>query len=111
MTGTSNSFVVKPYSFAVSNIKRTSDSFANPAAANASGAAFIGAGNAFTATVTSVNAANIATPNYGKESTAESARLISTLAGGLGLTNNPSIANNTAFAAFSGGAATGTTFS
>jgi Concanavalin A-like lectin/glucanases superfamily len=111
MTGTSNSFVVKPYSFVVSNVKRTSDSFANPGAANASGAVFIGAGNAFTATVTAVNRANAATPNYGKETVPETARLISTLAGGLGLTVNPSIANNTAFGAFSSGAATGTTFS
>ena len=111
MTGTSNSFVVKPYSFVVSNVKRTSDSFANPAASNATGPVFIGAGNAFTATVTAVNAANVATPNYGKESIPESARLISTLTGGLGLINNPSVANNTGFGAFSSGAATGTTFS
>lgn len=110
MTGSSNAFVVKPYSFVVSNVKRTSDNFANPAAATATGTAFIAAGNAFTATVTAVNSSGVATPNYGKETTPESARLISTLASGLGLTNNPAITNPTAFGSFASGAATGTTF-
>jgi len=111
MTGASNAFVVKPFSFVVSGVQRTSDGFANPAAANAAGAAFIAAGEDFGATVTAVNAANAATPNYGREIVPEGARLISTLAGGLGLTANPSIANNTALGSFSAGAASGSTFS
>ena len=110
MVGTSNSFVVKPYSFVVSNVRRTSDSFANPGASTAGGTAFIRAGDAFSATVTAVNAASNATPNYGKETTSEGARLISTLTGGLGLTNNPAVANATAFGTFASGAASGTTF-
>ena len=110
VSGASNAFVVKPYSFVVSNVRRTSDNFANPGAANASGAAFIAAGDDFSATVTAVNAASAATPNYGKEITPEGARLIPALVGGLGLTANPAIANNTAFGTFSAGAASGTTF-
>ncbi|HZR02677.1 MAG TPA: LamG domain-containing protein [Burkholderiales bacterium] len=111
MTGSSNSFVIKPYSFAISSIARTSDSFANPGASSSGGPAFIAAGDPFRATVTAVNANGNATPNYGKETSPEGARVSATLAGGLGLTTNPGLANATSFGAFSGGAATGTTFS
>jgi hypothetical protein len=111
MAGASNAFVVKPYSFVVSGVQRTSDGFANPGAANAAGAAFIAAGEDFSATVTAVNAAGNATPNYGREISPEGARLVSTLAGGLGLTQNPAIANSSGFGAFSAGAASGSTFS
>ncbi|HEX4984425.1 MAG TPA: LamG domain-containing protein, partial [Burkholderiales bacterium] len=115
MTGSSNSFVVKPAGFVVSNtppnqVKRTSDGFVNPAAAGAGGTAFIRAGENFTATVTAVNSSGNATPNYGKEISPETVKLTANLAGGLGLTNNPALANATAFGAFSGGSATGTTF-
>lgn len=110
MTGASNAFVVKPYRFAVSNVQRASDGFANPGAAGASGAAFIAAGDAFRATVTAMNALGSATPNYGKETTPEGARLAAALAGGLGLTNNPGVANATGFGAFSAGSATGASF-
>ena len=109
MVGSSNSFVVKPYSFVLSNIRRTSDSFANPGASNASGTAFIRAGDPFTATVTAVNLAGSATPNYGKETTPEGARLISALTGGLGLTANPAIAGS--LGTFTSGVASGTAFS
>ena len=110
MTGASNSFVVKPHTFALTSIRRSSDGFANPGAGAASGPAFVRAGEDFSVTVTARNAAGNATPNFGKESVAEGARLAATLSGGLGLTNNPSIGNATQFGAFSAGSATGTTF-
>jgi uncharacterized repeat protein (TIGR01451 family) len=47
LLGSSNAFVVKPYGFRLTNIVRTSDSFANPAAAGPSGTAFIAAGRNF----------------------------------------------------------------
>ena len=109
MAGNSQ-FVVKPYTFALSNIIRTSDSFANPAAANASGTAFIKAGNPFSVTVTAKALGGTTTPNYGKESPAEGIKLTPTLVSGLGLTNNPAIGFTTGFGAFSSGVATGTDF-
>jgi hypothetical protein len=111
MTGASAPFVVKPYSFQVSSVLRDSDGFANPGAANAAGAAFIRAGDPFRATVTAVNFAGNATPNYGRETAPEGARLIATLVGGLGLTSSPALTNPTAFGAFGAGSASGTTFS
>jgi hypothetical protein len=111
ITGASNAFVVKPYSFQVSNVLRDSDAFANPAAANGTGAAFIQAGANFRASVTAVNFAGTATPNFGRETSPEGARLIPALVGGLGLVANPAIANASAFGAFSGGSGSGTTFS
>lgn len=98
MTGTSNTFVVKPYGFALSGIKRTADSFANPAAADATGTAFIKAGASFSATVTALayNAAgNTTTPNYGREIIPEGVLLTPNLVAGLGLTNNPALTNGT----------------
>ena len=67
MTGASNTFVVKPFRFTVTGIQRTADNFANPAAASAAGAAFIKAGDSFTATVTTIANGGAATPNYGRE--------------------------------------------
>jgi MSHA biogenesis protein MshQ len=71
MQGNSNLFIVKPWGFAFSNIKRTVDNFANPAASTASGTVFIKAGNPFSSTVTSITSSNTATPNFGKESSPE----------------------------------------
>ena len=71
MQGNSNVFVVKPYGFAFSNIKRTADNFANPAASSASGALFIKAGNPFSATVSAINSSGAITPNFGNESSPE----------------------------------------
>lgn len=110
MSAASNIFVVRPAGFTLSNIVRTADALANPAAADAGGTVFIRAGNDFSATVTAVNSLGVATPNYGKESSAETVRLTRTLvlpAGG----NNPALQNATAFGAFNLGVATGTTFS
>lgn len=106
--GSSGVFVVKPAGFVLSGIQRTSDGFANPGAANAAGLAFVKAGEAFTATVTAVNLAAAATPNYGKEITPESVKLTTALVAGLGLTNNAALGG--AFGLFTSGAATGTSF-
>ncbi len=95
MQGNSNLFVVKPWGFAFSNIKRTADNFANPAASNASGPVFIKAGNPFATTVTSITSSNTATPNFGNESISE----------GIILNNNlvaPDPATGATIGAFSG---------
>ncbi|MEK7413806.1 MAG: DUF6701 domain-containing protein, partial [Planctomycetota bacterium] len=109
LTGSSNAFVVKPDHFVLSNIVRTSDSFANPGAADQNGARFIGAGENFTVTATAMDALNLATPNYGKEIVPESVRLTSTLVAPVGGAN-PAIGYTTGFGAFTNGAATGTDF-
>lgn len=109
LTGSSNAFVVKPFGFTVSNIQRTSDSFANPAAANATGTAFIKAGSSFTATVTAIANGGTATPNYGREIVPEGVLLTPALVAGLGLTNNPALTNGTiAGAEFGSGGAVNT---
>jgi MSHA biogenesis protein MshQ len=107
MTGVSNDFVVRPAGFVVNNIRRTADSVANPGAANAAGAVFIKAGESITLTATAVNAQGNATPNYGRETTAEGVRLTTALVPGLGLSNNPALGNGTiAGGLFSAGSAT-----
>lgn len=107
-------FVIKPWEFMVDNVNRTADGFANPAATDASGAAFIQAGAEFTARVTARNAPHRVSDNsgsivvnpvitaaygrttklFGKEQTPEGVRLSSDTgalqpAGG----NNPVLAN------------------
>ncbi len=112
MSGSSNQFVVKPAGFTLSAIQQTAaPNLANPGAANATGAKFVKAGEAFSVTVTARNSAGSATPNYGQETTPETVRLAAGLVAGLGLTNNPALANPTAFGSFTAGVATGTTFS
>ncbi|MDP1706608.1 MAG: LamG-like jellyroll fold domain-containing protein, partial [bacterium] len=71
MTGTSNTFGVKPFGFAMTGIQRTSDSFANPAAGSAAGPKFIHAGESFTATVSATAQGGAAAPNYGRETVPE----------------------------------------
>lgn len=122
------SFIVKPYSLVLTDIKQTaSPNLANPGAANATGSRFVRASENFSATVTSVNstcAANLSTytllsalpsscvtPNYGKEATAEAATINSALVSGLGLNANPVLNNPSAFGTFNLGSATATTFS
>ena len=95
MSGASAPFVVRPFGFTISNIIRTSDSFANPAAADATGTAFIRAGQPFTLTVTAINQSSVATPNYGKETAPEGVLLTPALVAGLGLTAIPALGNNT----------------
>ena len=89
LTGSSNSFVVKPHHFDITNIACTTLGAGtcapanvtgnNPAASGAAGAAFIQAGRLFKATVTAMNGAATPafTPNFGKETPAEGAELTS----------------------------------
>lgn len=122
MSGTSNSFVVKPYGFALANIQATTPNgrcsvapdSAPACASDATGRTFAKAGEAFSATVTALayNASgNTVAPNYGREIVPEGVLLTPNLVSGLGLTNNPGLSNSTGFGAFSGGVATGTAFS
>lgn len=109
LAGSTNAFVVKPAGFKLSNIKQTASPYlANPAAANAAGNIFVKAGEYFTATATAIAINNATTPNFGNETTQESAKLIPTLASGLGLTNNPAIGST--FGTFTSGVGTGTSF-
>lgn len=119
--GSSNAFVVKPAGLVLSDIKCSSYSAAecataalaspglNPAAASAAGTAFIPAGSAFSATVTAVDAAGQALPNFGREIVPEGVTLTPTLVlpagGSAGTLSHPG-----AFGPFAGGSATGTTF-
>ncbi|MES2354629.1 MAG: DUF6701 domain-containing protein [Pseudomonadota bacterium] len=115
-----DSFIAKPDRLTVSNIKRTSDNFSNPGATNASGTAFVRAGDSttaaarFTATVTAKNALNVTTPNFGIESSPEgitmAAVLVAPVGGDAGLlTCKNSVINCVVpggSANFSGGATT-----
>lgn len=108
LNGSSNAFVVKPHHFDLSNIQQTaSPNLANPGASNAAGAKFVRAGEAFSVTVTARNALGNATPNFGKETAAESVKLTPTLvAPAAG--SNPTIGGT--FGAFSSGVASGSNF-
>jgi hypothetical protein len=111
LSGASNAFVVKPAGFVLSNIKQTaSPNLVNPAAADASGAKFVMAGESFSATVTAVTSTGSTAYSYGRESTAEGVKLSGALVSGLGLAQNPGISNNTGFGSFTNGVATGTGF-
>ena len=101
-------FVAYPTGFALSSIQRSSDNFPNPAAANATGAKFVAAGENFKVTVRSVNSAGNTTPNFGRESPAESVRLSANLIADPDLGNNPAV--NGTFGAFSSGSASGSAF-
>ncbi len=101
-------FVVQPYSLQLGGIVRSQDGFANPGSTTASGAAFIGAGQSFSAAVTARNASGNATPNFGQETTTTAVVLTPALvlptSGDL-----PPVAGS--FAGYAGGSATGTAFS
>ena len=122
LSGLSNSFVVRPANLLLSAIRCTSYAAGscattaiaspgnNPAASLPSGTAFMPAGQPFSATVTAVDALGNATPNFGRETSPEGVSLSMSLVsptGGLA----PALANPSAFGAFSGGVATGTSFS
>lgn len=81
-------FVVKPYGFALTNIRCSTVDAANcapgalamappavpgdnPAAADAAGASFIHAGNSFSATISAINQSGANTPSFGRETAAE----------------------------------------
>jgi MSHA biogenesis protein MshQ len=105
-------FVVQPYTLQVTNIMRTSNSFANPAASTATGTVFLPAGQAFTATVTAYSSPGTAvTPNFGQETSPASVtmttnQVLSTSVGG---SDFPAVSGS--FGSYSSGAATGTAFS
>jgi hypothetical protein len=106
--GATAGFVVKPDHFELSSIEDGGGN-PNPAAADSAGAAFVAAGEPFSATVTAYDAEGDVTPNYGQESIAETVRLTANLvdpAAG----DNPAVAAATGFGPFASGQATGTSF-
>jgi hypothetical protein len=107
--GGTNLFVVKPATFAVSGIQRTSDALANPGALDENGSAFIQAGDDFSVTATALDDVGDPTPNYGRENLPESVLLTPGIVAA-GATNNPAIQFNNGFSSFAGGASTGTDF-
>lgn len=98
MTG-SDSFIAKPDYFDLSIPS-------NPAAIDATGGIFVKAGSPFSVTVTAKNAANNATPNFGKETSAEGVKLTHNLilpsGGATGVLSSGTIAGTS----FNNGAAT-----
>jgi MSHA biogenesis protein MshQ len=107
MVGASQ-FVVQPSTLSLSSIKSTASGTANPAASTASGTVFLGAGQAFSATVTAFNYLGNATPNFGQETSPAAVTLTPTLV--LPTSGHDPTVSGT-FNAFSGGIATGTAFS
>jgi len=112
LSGDSNSFVVKPGGFVVSDIKQTaSPQVANPGAGGAAGARFVMAGESFTATVTATTSGGVVTPNYGRETQPEGVNLATALvlpAGG----SNATLTNGLIVGgSFSNGVATPTNLS
>jgi hypothetical protein len=109
IAGATANFVVRPYDFLLSGIANAAGTVVNPQAADAAGAVFLAAGAPFRATVTVRDAEGSATPNYGRESSAETVRLGTQLvapAGGA----SPAIGFGAGFGAFTNGVATGTDF-
>ncbi len=75
LSGSTNDFIVKPSGFVLSDIKQTaSPNLSNPGAADASGAKFVKAGEAFSATVTAKAGSGTAY-SFGRESTPEEVTL------------------------------------
>jgi len=105
-------FVVQPYTLQLSNIMRTSNSFANPGASTPTGTVFMPAGQPFTATVTAYSSPGTAvTPNFGQE-TSPAAVSMSTnqvLTTAVGGNDFPAVSG--AFGTYTSGAATGAAFS
>lgn len=112
LRGTSNSFVVRPASFSVTNVRQTAGpATANPAAASAAGGVFVKAGEAFTATVTALTAGGTATPNFGRETSPEGVVLTPTLVLPAGGSSGTLASATIAGGSFTNGAATPTTLS
>ena len=96
--GSSNAFVTRPAGFTVTQLTAAAPATtANPAAADAGGAAFVAAGAPFAARITAVTEGGAATPNFGKESPAEGVRLTPTL-----VLPSPGIAGSLANASIAG---------
>ncbi len=80
LSGGSGAFVTRPAGFSITGIRQTAAPQAvNPAAADASGARFMAAGESFTATVTATTSGGAAAPNFGRESSPEGVLLTPTL--------------------------------
>ena len=106
--GATTAFVVKPANFTLANIEDSGGN-ANPAAADASGAVFVAAGDPFSVTVTARDAEGDITPNFGQENAPETVRLTSSLVDPVA-GNDPGLSPALGFGPFSAGSAIGTTF-
>jgi len=109
LAGSSNAFVVKPASLAITSIRQTaSPNTPNPGASAAGDAVFVRAGESFSATVTALGATGVATPNFGRETTPEGVQLSATLVqpagGAAGTLANATVSGGS----FASGAATAT---
>ena len=107
--GATTGFVVKPYQFLLSSIEDGAGN-PNPAAPDASGDAFIAAGEGFSVTVSAVDAEGDVTPNYGQEIIPETVALTPVLVDPA-VGDNPPLAAVPGFGPFVAGQATGTNFS
>lgn len=106
--GATAPFVSRPARFVLSGISTTA--IPNPGAADADGPAFVAAGDPFSVSVTAIDAEGDATPNYGRESIAESVILSSVLIAPVGGANPP-LSAPVGFGPFSSGSASGSDFS
>lgn len=119
LSGATNSFVVKPARFGLSDIKCGTVTNPSPTAATDPDSKFCKAGANFSVTATALTATGATAKNYGKESpTAETIKLSASLPAGLGLTSNPGLSGtlgavntNPAIGPINTGAATGAAFS
>jgi MSHA biogenesis protein MshQ len=102
VSGTSNQFVVKPYSLALSAIT------GNPGAGAVGGGVFTSAGTSFPVTVTAQAVGGTATPSYGHEATPETAALTSALVLPTAASGGANPAATVSFGSFTNGVATGT---
>jgi MSHA biogenesis protein MshQ len=104
----SNTLIVRPSTFVVTGITDMALG-SNPAAVDAAGTKFVGAGTSFKVTAEARNSCSpaAAVKNFGKESTPEGIKFDKSLVTGLGLTNNPALVTVADFS-FSNGAGTAT---
>ena len=107
--GSTGTFVSRPSTLQLSGIQRTDTAAANPGASTAAGAVFMAAGRPFTATVTALDAEGSTTPNFGRETPAESVRIAPNLVLPAGGTLGAASAT-AGFASFTNGVSTGTDF-
>jgi MSHA biogenesis protein MshQ len=110
LMGRSNAYVTRPAGLALGSVRQTaSPQRANPGAADANGAVFVPAGEAFSATVTAVGSTGLVTPNFGRESPAQGVTLATTLLQPAGGSAGTLSGGTLAGANFSGGVASTTT--
>ena len=110
LSGSMSAFIVKPSGFVISGVQQTaSPNTANPAAADASGAVFVKAGEAFTATVTAKAGSGTAY-SFGREATAEEVTLAHALVAPSGGAAGTLASATIAGGSFTNGVATVDTF-